>query len=115
MTTTSFPDLNQAIALAHTGQKAQAVSLIRHLLRQDPNNVLALLWLGGLAPSPDEGIAALERALQLDPDNQTARRGLAHRRGQPEDNAGERPWPSPSLPVSPGRSSFDWGNSCQWR
>jgi hypothetical protein len=87
MTSTLPSELNQAIRLAYAGQKEQAVTRLRQILKQDPNNTQALLWLGGLSPNVHEGIMALERVLQLDPENEAAVQGLAHLRARQQSQA----------------------------
>jgi len=69
-------DLSQIIQLLQKGDKAEVVSQLRHLLKRNPNNIQALVWLGGLTSHPREGIIALERALRLDPDNERAQQYL---------------------------------------
>lgn len=105
MMTASPSELKQAIHLARAGQKRQAVALLRQILKQNPNNIQALLWLSGLTPNLHEGIIALERALQLDPGNEAAQRGLAHLRArqsqaQSSDSAGPQSSPSPKPQLS---------------
>ena len=94
-------ELNQAIGLARSGQKDQAITFLRQILKQNPDHVRALLWLGGLTPDPSEGVSALKRALQLDPSNQAAQQGLAqlrtHLQNQPQPpTSGDLQPPCPS-------------------
>jgi hypothetical protein len=65
-------ELKEIIQRLRSGQKEEASELLRQVLRQNPNNVRALIWLGGLTTNMREGIIALERALKLDPGNETA-------------------------------------------
>ncbi len=73
---TSHPELAQVIRLIDASEKESAVTLLRQLLERDPNNIQALIWLGGLTPDVDEGIIILERVLQIEPGNAIAKRGL---------------------------------------
>ena len=70
------PELNQIIEHLRAGEKEQAAGLLRQVLKHNPHNVKALVWLGGLTTHTREGIIALERALKLDPGNVVAERYL---------------------------------------
>lgn len=74
--------LQQAIALARTGQTSAAASMLRMLVEREPNNSEALLWLGGLTGDPQARHGLLTRVLTLDPENQRAQQGLDALRGQ---------------------------------
>ena len=65
-------DLDQLTAYLQNEQKPQAIELLRNLLKQNPNNLQALIWLGGLTDHAREGIIALERALSIDPTSEVA-------------------------------------------
>lgn len=56
----------EATRLAKTGQKPEALTLLRRLLIQDPTHVPALMYLSWLTPDVQEGIAALEKVTTLD-------------------------------------------------
>jgi hypothetical protein len=69
-----------AIQLANSGRKTEALTQLRRLLIQQPDNIPGLMWLSGLTPDPHEGIAALEKVLSLNPEPsvaQRAQKGLA--------------------------------------
>lgn len=70
------PTLDQAIEAARTGQREDAVRMLRQIVADDPQNADAWMWLGGIAPDAHEQRAALERAIAIAPHNQRARRGL---------------------------------------
>jgi CheY-like chemotaxis protein len=65
--------LKQAIALARAGDKAQARPLLRQVVEADAANEAAWMWLAGVAESPQDALAALERVLELNPDHERAR------------------------------------------
>jgi hypothetical protein len=65
------------VAAARDGNRDEARNLFRLLTRQEPENAQAWLWLAGVAEGRDERQAALERVLELDPDNDMAQKGLA--------------------------------------
>ena len=64
--------LKQAIALARAGDKAQARTLLRRVVESAPGSEAAWMWLAGVAESPQDALAALERVLALNPDNERA-------------------------------------------
>ncbi len=68
--------LQQAIALAQSGQRSEARELLQKILDQDPNIAVAWLWFANVAPSKADRINALQKVLQLDPTNKTARIAL---------------------------------------
>ena len=55
----------QATQLAKSGQKTEALILLRRLLIQDPTHVPALMYLAWLTPDVHEGIAALEKVTTI--------------------------------------------------
>lgn len=65
--------LKQGIALARAGDKAQARSLLRRVVDDAPGNEAAWMWLAGVAETPQEALAALEKVLALNPQNGRAR------------------------------------------
>ncbi|CAG0936555.1 hypothetical protein TFLX_05436 [Thermoflexales bacterium] len=108
MSTDLFSQFNAAIQLAKSGQTAQALTLLRRLLIQQPDNIPGLLWLSKLTPDPHEGIVALEKVLSLKPDPavaQQAQQGLAALRAKAnlpvQDVAPTPPSTATSGPTSP--------------
>ena len=61
---------------ARHGNRAAAAALLRRAVQLDPQHETAWLWLGGVAAEPAEAAFALRAALQLNPANDAARRGL---------------------------------------
>jgi hypothetical protein len=75
MMSTDLPSqFTAAIQLANSGRKTEALTQLRRLLIQQPDNIPGLMWLSGLTPDPHEGIAALEKVLSLNPDPGIAQR-----------------------------------------
>jgi hypothetical protein len=64
--------LQLGIAAAKEKNTEEARSLFRLLTREDPDNLQGWLWLAGVAENRDEKRTALENALRIDPENQTA-------------------------------------------
>lgn len=93
--------LQLGIEAAREGNREEARNLFGLLTRQEPDNVQAWLWLAGVAESPEERYAALERVVELDPNNEMALKGLqamrAERGAQP---ATRSPAPEAVLPMT---------------
>ena len=56
--------------------RAKARDLLTQLLKTDQNNVQYWIWLSAAVETTKERIYCLQTALQLDPENATAKRGL---------------------------------------
>ncbi len=68
--------LKAGIASAKAGQRVPARALLRRVTEMDPHQALAWLWLSGLVENLEERVTYLERALEIDPDNDQARQAL---------------------------------------
>ncbi len=68
--------LRQGIEAARTGKENEARSHLIAVLKQDPNNIPALLWLAFVLSSPQDTIRLLQRVLALDPTNERAKAGI---------------------------------------
>ena len=75
---TTWEQAQEALA---RGDFDQARELVIRLLRREPNNVQYWLFLSAVVRSDDERVKALKKALELDPDNPDALRGLAYYTG----------------------------------
>jgi hypothetical protein len=69
--------LQQAIAAIRAGDKAAGRRLLAEVIRNDPRNEAAWLWMSAVLDADEQRRACLERVLAINPDNSTARRGLA--------------------------------------
>lgn len=69
--------LQQGIATAKAGNKAEARALLMKLIEIDERNEQGWLWLAGVVEAPDDMRTCLENVLALNPDNKQARKGLA--------------------------------------
>lgn len=88
--------LKLGIDAARDGNKEEARNLFRLLTREDEKNVQAWLWLAGVAESQEERLGALERVIELDPQNE-----MAHKSLQSLKTKGEEPvLPSPGIAMS---------------
>lgn len=70
-------ELHDLIRLVKNGRKEEALRLVKSALRQSPDQIQYLLFLAGVTPDLEEGIGALQRVLELDPQNAAAKKGLA--------------------------------------
>jgi len=68
--------LRLGIEAARTGKENEARAHLIAVLKQDPNNIPAMLWLAFVLPSPENTIRLLKRVLVLDPQNERAKTGI---------------------------------------
>lgn len=68
--------LAQAIAAIKAGQRDVGSQQLKAVLRADPNNETAWLWMSGIVDSPQQKRDCLQRVLSLNPNNEMARKGL---------------------------------------
>ena len=64
------------IAAARANNRAEARMFLEAATLEDPTNEQAFLWLSFVLDKPKLALRCLERVLELDPDNQQAKRGL---------------------------------------
>lgn len=91
------PKMARSIAALKAGRKSEARLLLTEVVRGEPENVEAWIWLGAAASSPSETLACLKRALELDPHNQKALAGArwAAEQIEKEKEENDRQVPSP--------------------
>lgn len=65
--------LRQAIQAARSGREMTACNLFQDVVRMDPNNEMAWMWLSGLLDPLEDRIMACERVLSINPDNRRIR------------------------------------------
>lgn len=80
----SSKKLHLGIKAARAGQNDVAINYLARVLRQDPTNIPAMLWLAFVLPAPQDSLRVLQRILVLDPNNARARAGLRWVRGRLE-------------------------------
>lgn len=68
--------LKEAIDAIDQGQRKRARDLLTRLLRADQENSDYWLWMSSVVETPKEQILCLQKALQIDPNNQAARQGM---------------------------------------
>ena len=84
----------QAIEAINTGHAETGKRLLVSILKDDPCNELAWLWLSGVYVAPEQRRICLEHVLDINPNNAAALRGLANLGPQPQS-------PSQAVIVSP--------------
>ncbi|MBK8987170.1 MAG: hypothetical protein IPM39_14005 [Chloroflexi bacterium] len=83
-TADSHTFLQAGISALKAGERAQAREWLLQAVDADETDEVAWLWLSGAVESPDDRRICLENVLALNPDNETARRGLAKLEPTPE-------------------------------
>lgn len=73
--------LQEAISLAQAGQLAEARSLLNEIVKADPKQELAWMWLATVSTNRQERIQYLERALALNPKNPTSQQAYSRLTG----------------------------------
>lgn len=68
--------LDQAISLIKVGNRKDAYKLLSEILRSDPNNEKAWLWMTAVVDENKRRFC-LEKILDINPNNQQAKQGLA--------------------------------------
>ena len=68
--------LQQAISLIKSGDKKRGKQLLGEVIKEDPNNEAAWLWSYRLVSTPEKKQYCLKRALEINPENQQARKAL---------------------------------------
>ena len=91
--------LQDAITLAQSGQRTEARRLLEQVVEADPKQELAWMWLATVSTNRDERITFLERALVLNPANNTAQEAYAQLTGRAFTPAVVPP-DVPALPAS---------------
>jgi tetratricopeptide (TPR) repeat protein len=86
--------LRDAIAQAQAGQRTEARRMLREIVEADPTQALAWMWLATVSTDRAERIEYLERALALNPANNTAREAYTQLTGTPYE-------PPETPPVAP--------------
>jgi CheY-like chemotaxis protein len=92
--------LQVGIAAARAKDLPTARRLLRQAVADDPKSDQGLVWLAGVSESMTEAVAHLKRALEINPNNAAAKKGLdyyhAKLNGLPAKEAGP---PSEQLPA----------------
>ncbi len=68
--------LREAISALRIGDRKRARDLLTRLLKEDQKNATCWIWLSSAVETQKERIYCLQMALQVDPENAVAKRGL---------------------------------------
>ena len=69
--------LNQAISVIKNGDKQTGKCLLVEILKTEPRNENAWLWMTQVVGKKDEKVKCLEQVLKINPDNEIAKKGMA--------------------------------------
>jgi hypothetical protein len=76
MTLNLQPEMIQAIELAKSGKKNEAAQLLSQILKQQPENEAAWLWLASCLKTNQQKIYCLNQALVINPENLTTQKAI---------------------------------------
>lgn len=91
--------LQEGMAAARAGDKAQARQLLIQATEIDERSEQAWLWLSGVVDDPEEARICLENVLAINPANERARQGLAWLERQAVARPAPPPPPPPPAPT----------------
>ena len=97
-------NLRLGIDAARTGHDQAARQHLLAVLKRDPDNIPAMLWLAFVLPSPHDTIRVLNRVLAMEPDNERAIAGIRwarERLGLEAKSAVQTPTTVDSQPIEP--------------
>lgn len=96
-----------AVKLARTGNLPEAARLLRDIVRQQPQNMVAWKWLAYTSTDPREALTAVQTVMQLNPGDQWAREVWPTYQKYAQD-AGLTVVPQRRMAVTPSRSTESW-------
>lgn len=79
--------LQEAIEALRRGERTRARDLLTRQLKTDHDNAMCWVWLSAAVDTQKERLYCLQTALQLDPQNAAAKRGLILMGGLPPDDS----------------------------
>ena len=110
--------LREAIEALRRGDRAHARDLLTRLLKTDQKNAQYWVWLSATVDTQKERLYCLQMAIQLDPQNAAAKRGLILFGALPPDESvppfpvnRSRPWEQEmAIPQEPREMTRGWAN-----
>jgi len=99
--------LQQGIAAARAGNRAEARALLMRVIEGDERNEQAWLWLSGVVDDPNDMRTCLHNVLDLNPDNTQAKQGLAWVDSKYGPPAPAPPTPAEIAPTTPAAPAYD--------
>jgi hypothetical protein len=105
--------LQQAIAAARTGKRAEAKALVNQVLLEEPNNVHAWFLNSVVADNSDEQVSSLKRVLELEPNHEIAQKRLSQLEPAWEGTAASvtdvpEPEPANEVPIAAAGEPLDF-------
>ena len=99
--------LQQGINAAKTGHTQEALSFLKDAIIEEPQNADVWVWIAAIIDDLDKQEIFLEKALEIDPNNIPAQRGIAYlnKQKQHEGSAQENHLSDKTRPISPFPSS----------
>lgn len=70
-------NLQEAIALIKSGKKKEGGQMLAEIVKKDPRNINAWLWLSSCVNSDPQKIFCLNKVLEIDPNHNVARSALS--------------------------------------
>ncbi len=104
-----MPDqLRQAITLIKSGERQKGRQLLAHIIKTNPQNEDAWLWMSSVVDSDDQRCHCLKQILLINPNNLLAHQGLEKLKAKPQVTSKSKPEVRPqeqSLPSKSGQAS----------
>jgi hypothetical protein len=69
-------ETNQAIELIKQGNLAEGAKVLSTVLKNEPDNEMAWLWMSACVPDREKKIYCLQKVIQINPFNASAKKGL---------------------------------------
>lgn len=104
-------NLNQAIAAIKAKQIPRAREILKSVLRADPGFTDAWVLYARVAPTREQALDCLERALQLDPQHQIAGKLKQQILEASQPVSAPAPDPIPAAPPAPARAPSEGGSA----
>jgi tetratricopeptide (TPR) repeat protein len=86
------PELQEAVDTAKAGQLAEARSMLKQILRKDQSNEMAWFIYAQIADKRENAIFSLQKALELNPYNERARKILEQLQPKEEPKEEDKDW-----------------------
>ncbi len=97
-------NLQQAIALIKSGKKKDGGQILAEIVKKEPRNIDAWLWLTSCVNSNEQRIYCLKKVLEIDPNHNAARSALSKLQ-QPEQPSEQEILRKSSTPQQPASNT----------
>ena len=99
--------INQAVQALENNDLAEARRILRQIVRKDPDNYRAWLWLAGITDASGASLEYVHRAAALAPDDPTVQEALIWAEQRAQQSA-DSPHPAPENILRPKEKSGGW-------